>query len=134
TVGERVLEGGGRSVTIELGERGFSPDQVKFGTELALEAIRLAMNPPPPSKPMADESIFMITNMIPSRDGAELVTGLVNFMDVRKGEIIARSKTGDLKSPVDGKLLFPKYGELGRVSPELADLAVAVPALKAFGL
>ncbi len=42
-------------------------------------------------------------------DGFEMLAGFHNFQRVRKGEILARDRRGDIESPLDGLLLLPRY-------------------------
>ena len=39
--------------------------------------------------------------------------GYKNFQKIKKGEILAKNKNGDIKSPYDGRILMPLYQKLG---------------------
>lgn len=57
-------------------------------------------------------------------DGFEMRPGFRNFDPVRKGQVLAEDRTGEIRAPMSGRLLLPRYqgqGEdgffLGRVVP-----------------
>jgi succinylglutamate desuccinylase len=45
--------------------------------------------------------------------GFEMLPGFKNFQQVKKGELIARDKNGDIFSPADGRILMPLYQKQG---------------------
>lgn len=119
------------AVGIELGQKGCASPQVQFGCSLVRAAIELVREYQLKGLKSFDSGklddsacVYQIDRPIMSGNGAALVPGLQNFMDVHEGQVIARSSSGDILCPLDAKILFPKYGELALVSPELADLAV----------
>lgn len=50
---------------------------------------------------------------IDPEDGFEMYPGYQNFQRIEQGEIIARDKSGDIPSPVDGLILMPLYQPQG---------------------
>ena len=38
---------------------------------------------------------------------------VINFQNIKKGEVLGSDKNGDVKSPFDGKILMPLYQEQG---------------------
>lgn len=111
------------SFAIELGAKGFSETQAEAGVAIALKAMEIINSKSSFLVGAGSTPIYRITASIFNKDGAQLMPGLINFMDVKKGQVLGHSRTGELVSPCDGKLLFPKYGDLGKSSPELADIA-----------
>ena len=45
-----------------------------------------------------------------------LICGLVSFMNLKSQQVIARDPQGEILSPFDAKLIFPKYGLLAETS------------------
>lgn len=70
--------------------------------------------------------VYLLRELILNRNGAELTPGLINFMAIERGDALGHDNDGPLLSPCDGRILFPKYGELARVSHELC--VIGVPA------
>ena len=50
---------------------------------------------------------------IEAKAGFEMLPGFKNFQKVKKGELIAKDKNGDIYSPADGRILMPLYQKQG---------------------
>ena len=46
-------------------------------------------------------------------EGFEMLPGFKNFQKVKKGELIAKDKNGDIFSPANGRILMPLYQKQG---------------------
>jgi len=70
---------------------------------------------------------FHIDSTIENTGGDYLIPGLINHMKVNRGQLIGHRKNGsEIVSNLDGRLYFPRYGELAESSPVLCDLAKSV--------
>ena len=56
---------------------------------------------------------FAYRHAIVPSDNFEMKKGYTNFMNVKKGEILATDKNGLIHSPVDGMILMPLYQKQG---------------------
>jgi hypothetical protein len=103
---------GGVGITIELGQKSFDAYQSGVGLYSALAAMRYAQAHAMGGSPSFDvqhEEIFTWRRVVPYESGMALSEGLVNFQVLKSGQVIGSSLDGDLKVPLDGWLLFPKY-------------------------
>ncbi len=128
-----AIEQGGVAVTAELGQKGFDHTQLDLGYGLCRRAYWYVKNQRlhalknfflsivlRKSKPHADDKI-LIFSYRHLNEGAtnNLMPGFTNFMDIKKGQKLGVSSKGDILSPLDGKILFPKYGQAKQESKEL---------------
>lgn len=124
------IENGGIAVTLELGQCGFDPSQITLGLKVAEKAIHfLNESQEKVSNSLHDILHPNVSNQKPllvfglrilnEGDSSELVPGLTNFADVHQGQKLGRNSHGEIISPMDGKILFPKYGKSKLGSKEL---------------
>lgn len=118
-----VRRRGRPGITIEVSQRGFGHG----GEERAEAAIRRALalsdsiaagGTTLRDAAMAEPELTFIETTHREkfdRDTLALRPGLVNFVEVKAGELLSASGTPELRAPRDGWILFPKY------PPRLAD-------------
>ena len=53
-------------------------------------------------------------HLISESDNFLMKPNVINFQNVKKGEVLGSDKNGDVISPFDGKILMPLYQEQGR--------------------
>ncbi len=110
------------AITIEWGEMGFSEAQSSraenfiFNTIQRLEKSGLSFS----SSEKLD--VYYLKEYVKNTPGAKLAPGLVSYRAIKKGQVIGHSDAGPILSPYDGRLFFPKYGELANRSTELCEL------------
>lgn len=115
------MSNGGIALTLELGQKGFGPDQLICGYEVVTRAvdllnqshqkIRSSVRRILESAISEDQSVFYFANKFENTSGvADLVPGLNNFHPVRQGQRIGQDGRQELLAPLDGFVLFPKYG------------------------
>ena len=105
---------GGISVSVELGQKGFCPQQRELGKQLCLRALALvgALQGGAALGPLSDQlsPIYSWREVVPYPDGdVQLRPGLVNFEPVAQGQAMGRVGAQALLAPASGLLLFPKY-------------------------
>lgn len=109
---EFVRRQGGFAVTVELGEKGPFPEQVKLGVHLAQEALKAAKVVKDgghlPAKSYCG-TLFMQDQKFYWQEGALLQEGFVNFGSVPAGTLVMKSLSEEFYSKKDGFTLFPKY-------------------------
>lgn len=109
----------GHAVTIETGQKSIEETQISLGLELTRKVIETDFTISLPSFPLTNTYTF--SQVISNPDGSlELVKTHQNFGPVAKGELLAKNKDKEIHSETDGVILFPKYGDYAKVSPELA--------------
>jgi succinylglutamate desuccinylase len=109
---------GGVGVTIELGQNGFDPDQIKKGLEVCLSALSYA------SEKVGGQEVQRsgVKKRAPLYTWGEIIAypptgkpvlnpGWHNFKFVKAGEVIGSFSGEDIKATVTGPVLFPKYPE-----------------------
>lgn len=52
-------------------------------------------------------------HLISESDNFLMKPNVINFQNIKKGEVLGSDKNGDVKSPFDGKILMPLYQEQG---------------------
>lgn len=111
----------GLSFSIELGHKGFSASQRRFAVDILKKAIDFVESNEPLPKMNKDNSGDIYTwGFILKNNGEKLVDNLVNFSEVKKGDVIAYTKSREpVLAPITGRALFPKYGEYADASSEL---------------
>lgn len=105
------------SVTVELSQRGLSPQAECISTymietvadiQLRISKGETTLEKEANIQPELD--FLTVSFNEPFRDPtATLEPGFINLNPVRKGQYLGRSAKGDLRTPIDGSLLFPRY-------------------------
>lgn len=122
TAAELVQTAGGIGLVVEWGQKGFSLAQAKMAANFILRSIEKLSRGEVPAVGHEIE-ILHINEFIGNKNEARLIAGLENFMPVKKDQLIARSSEGEIYSPQDGFIFFPKYGDLAKVSSEICGIA-----------
>lgn len=109
--------------TIELGQKGFSNELKNHGLRILQKALSFLQRP---SDTYSGKNEIYTWGHVEKQEESlkELVPGLQNFSVVQKGELLCTQKGKEVLSPVTGKVLFPKYGEVAKVSAEVCRLMV----------
>lgn len=123
---EYVNARGGTGITIELGQNGFTQDQIQIGFSSALHALHATgsadvSNLPGLIVPQAfSRSIYTWHEIIPYPQSGvvALVPGLENFQHITAGTLIARHDDKNITAAVSGRILFPKYVRAGTPEAE----------------
>jgi succinylglutamate desuccinylase len=109
---EFVNHRGGTGITIELGQKGFDAYHGGVGLQVALAAVQYAIGlfteSLEKSQPV-DPELYTWKAVIPYEEGMSLREGLVNFQAVAAGDPVGTFQGQELRAPVDGWILFPKY-------------------------
>lgn len=121
---EYVNARGGAGITLELGQNGMRDEAIAAGLAAARQALavvtrKLAGEELP--RPAGTPNLYTWGEILPfpASGGNPLRPGWYNFKAVRKGEVLGETPEGTLVSPLDGRILFPKY---------VRDAAAARPA------
>ncbi|NRA65030.1 MAG: succinylglutamate desuccinylase/aspartoacylase family protein [Pseudobacteriovorax sp.] len=110
---EYVNRSGGVGISVELGQKGFDPYQESLGLNLVLAACKTVKRKlegsfVPVQKPKDD--VYTWAHVIPFPEGsAGLDEGWYNFKTVRRGERLGYVGDDEIKAPVEGPIMFPKY-------------------------
>ncbi len=121
-----TIANGGIGITIETGQKAVEETQISLGLEIARKAIETDFEKKIPDSPLTNTYTFF--QIINNPGGSlEMVKKLSNFDPITKGELLAKNTEMEVHSEVDGKVLFPKYGEYAKTSAELA--IILKPAL-----
>jgi succinylglutamate desuccinylase len=65
------------------------------------------------SKDLPALSTLLYCHKITDEDNFEMKLGYQNFQPIKKGEILATDKNGDILAPYDGRILMPLYQKQG---------------------
>lgn len=110
------------ALVYELGEKGFKDTTAHEFKDLILN---LSIENILDTKNTQKTDYFHMECVIPNKNNLRLVPGLVNFMDLNEGQILARNQNGDeFRTPYSGKLIFPRYQNIGENEAELGYIAV----------
>lgn len=105
-------------VTFEMGQIGISFEQGESAVQIFKSALKYLEGDPKAVAP--DPEVYTFSNFkVLSLNQMALVEGLKNFTPVWPGQTIARNAETEIKLEEHGFILFPKYGELAKVSSEL---------------
>lgn len=119
TLTEFAKEHGVTGVTIELGQKGYDPEQFQYGVKFCRKALDLCLNSEAPLPLLAANDLLQKLNVWtinayyrPHGKGAVLDPGWRNFSDISQGQRVGiYPATGEIiTAPETGKMLFPKYG------------------------
>ncbi len=114
-----AISSGAMAITIETGQKAIEETQISLGLAVARKAIGTDFSPGLPASPLSHT--YTSAQIINNPDGSlQLENSFSNFDSVKKGELLARNETEKIYAEVDGKILFPKYGEYAKASKELA--------------
>ncbi len=109
---EYVNHQGGVGITLELGQKGFDPYQTGVGIQCIMAAIAYAQRHAlfgAPDQGVEHREVYTWKRVVSFETGMMLQEGLINFQPMKAGQVVGTSQKGELKAPVDGMLLFPKY-------------------------
>jgi hypothetical protein len=118
-----VVEHGGIGITYEMGTIGRNTVPVMKTAEILSRAYQMQWTPlwsvPP--------TIFSWADTIYSGPEKALVPGLVNFSEVKTGELLGLDQGRKFFANDSGFILFPKYGESAKAASELCRIIKKVP-------
>ncbi|MCP4807996.1 MAG: hypothetical protein GY913_32055 [Proteobacteria bacterium] len=104
---EYVRNRGHIGLTVELGQKGFSPSAGQLASRVMRRALVMAETG---DREGPELEFWRTTAKVPYSDRAlRLRPGLTNFRPVRRGERLTADDAPTVVSPHDGVLLFPKY-------------------------
>lgn len=111
-------------LTVELGQKGFDESQIFMGKSIMENFLKRCVEDFDRNQKLDSKrtlsKITAIQNSA-SRD-AVLRTGIQNLTPLQKGEEIGITSQGKILCPADGFALFPKYGEMAKVSSEICQI------------
>ena len=114
-----TIGNGGMGITIETGQKAIEETQISLGVLIARKAIETDFEENLPVAPLSNT--YQFSQIINNPEGTfELVSKYSNFDPVKKDELLAKNADEKVYSEVEGKILFPKYGEYAKSSIELA--------------
>ncbi len=113
---------GGLGITLELGgiRPTYDPMQTALGFQVALSAIAygtqfrrpdLNLTQPEPPSPNLQGPLYTWGHTVawPDAKYVALIPGLTNFSPIQKNQIIGTIDGQNLRAPLSGKIMFPKY-------------------------
>lgn len=121
TVTGLAMHTNGIALSLELGQKGFASQQINFGfsiVEKAIEilnqshsqikgAVRRIVEVPIPE----DRTVYYFAHKIENLGNqTELSPGFTNFQAVQTGQLLGYIESAPYLSPLEGFVLFPKYG------------------------
>jgi succinylglutamate desuccinylase len=123
------------AITVETGEKGHSETQQLLGEQLVLKAIELLEKNIDFTKNTIEfKNTYTWGETVKNPDfSLELVKRFTNFEMIEAGELLAKNEQQEVKSPYQGVVLFPKYGEQRLKSPELIRILKPVYSLSDLG-
>ncbi|MBC7457810.1 MAG: succinylglutamate desuccinylase/aspartoacylase family protein [Bdellovibrionaceae bacterium] len=109
-----------KAMVIECGQKGFSEE---LSTKVATACLELIQNLKDlqikkPKEIFVLHLVSAVTNM----GNTHLVPGLVSYLPIKQGQVLAYEGEIEIKAPFDGRLVFPSYGEKARTNHELCNL------------
>lgn len=102
--------------TIEMGALGL--DQRQISETLAV-VLRALSEPPGEFTPALRARLYTWSETIKQDGQTELVPGLINFSQIRAGQVVAHSGGRAIALTQDSFAVFPKYGALAKTSAEI---------------
>jgi succinylglutamate desuccinylase len=111
---------GTKAMVIECGQKGFSKE---LSTKVANACLDLITNLKNTviEKPK-EISVLHLVGSITNMGNTHLVPGLVSYVPIKQGQVLAHEGVIEIKAPFDGRLVFPSYGEKARTNHELCNL------------
>jgi hypothetical protein len=113
------IEKGLVALTLELGKAGYDPHQVELGVAICKRAIEVSSGGLSPHDLTKSKLYLLDWFYRPTTKEAVLDPGWQNFSTLIKGQRLGIDGEREILSPIDGKMLFPKYGEYAKSSSEL---------------
>jgi succinylglutamate desuccinylase len=115
---------GAKAMVIECGQNGFSEDLAQKIESACLELINTLKN----TKIIKTKhiSVLHIVTSITHMGNTHLIPGLVSYLPIKQGQVLAHEGVVEIKAPFDGRLVFPSYGEKARTNHELCNLGQIV--------
>jgi succinylglutamate desuccinylase len=107
------------AITLELGKAGYDPHQVELGVAICKRAIEVSFRNLKAHNLEKSKLYLLDWFYRPTTKEAALDPGWQNFSTIIKGQRLGIDGKREILSPVDGKMLFPKYGEYAKSSSEL---------------
>lgn len=114
---------GATTITVELGQKGYQPEQIDLGLNLCqryLNAVETILSSP--QKRLTEDRNPLYTWHYTGRfldSEARLDSGWVNFAKVEAGQRLGQHGKEILLAPCSGAMLFPKYIEPQNIQIEL---------------
>jgi len=122
---EYVNKQGGAGITLELGQNGFDPTQIKTGVKGALSAVAAVTAVVKPTRNESDATMYTWGEIIKwpcdesgPINNVSLDPDWCNFKPISKGERIGQFNNTAINSTVSGMVLFPKYIDTSNIAPE----------------
>ncbi len=114
-----TISKGGMAVTLETGQKIIEDTQISLALEISRIAIETDFGDSLPVSPLSH--IYTFSQIIHNPDRSlEMVKQFVNFDPIKKDEVLARNSLREVRSEVDGVILFAKYGDYAKTTSELA--------------
>lgn len=125
-VGKTLIECGtyynAKAITIECGQLGFSEDISTKITRAILHFMTALEKKSLQKTTSTSFKTFHMKHIIKNSEGAYLKPGWINFHSISKGDVIGFRGKDPILSPCEGRIFFPKYGELAKKSNELCEI------------
>lgn len=120
---------GTKAFVLECGQKGFSEALSTQVADATLNLIR-TLNLDEIKNPQ-NISVLHLVDAIPNRNGnTHLVPGLISYLPIKKGQVLAYEGEKEITAPFDGHLVFPSYGEKARTNHELCNLGIIINYLE----
>jgi succinylglutamate desuccinylase len=94
------------AITFELGELGFCKKQKILGTENVIKAICSRYDENIDYK---DNNLYAFDKIVYAPKGHKLKKGIIDMSYIKKGDILSNHNGYDIRSDIDGRLIFPIY-------------------------
>ena len=109
-----------KAFVIECGQKGFSEELSLLVATSCLELTQILKN----LKMLKPKniSVLHIESSITNMGNTHLVPGLVSYLPIKQGQVLAYEGEVEIKAPFDGRLVFPSYGEKARTNHKLCNL------------
>jgi succinylglutamate desuccinylase len=115
---------GTKALVLECGQKGFSAELSEKLTGACLELIK-TMKQAEIQNPK-DISVLHLVGSITNMGNTHLIPGLVSYLPIKQGQVLAHEGELEIKAPFDGRLVFPSYGEKARTNHELCNLGKVI--------
>lgn len=109
-----------KAMVIECGQKGFSTELSEKVAEACLELVKTLKTTE--IKTPKEISVLHLVGSITNMGNTHLVPGLVSYLPIKQGQVLAHEGSIEIKAPFDGRLVFPSYGEKARTNHELCNL------------
>lgn len=109
-----------KAMVIECGQKGFSTELSEKVADACLELVK-NLKTTKIQKPK-EISVLHLVSSVTNMGNTHLVPGLVSYLPIKQGQVLAHEGSIEIKAPFDGRLVFPSYGEKARTNHELCNL------------